>query len=455
MKIKSFLVYTFGIQVGAVIFLWLLLVGWLQFFYLPDLVDDDEFNQQQQIVTQGIARTLGTVSDTPEYFDKLAVILQKMYTDAMENGIDTSYKPYMVVRDPKGHVLYRNSEKISDPSLKSVEQLTNQYKDWHFTSAWDDDHSLEVVIAESYLERRKLIGNPAEETAIPLAFILGIMLIAILITAYFSIRPIKQVAKVISSRQPGNLTAIAMKDVHKETRPIISAINQLMARVDAANLREKRFMADAAHELRTPIAAVTAQLHLLMNIDNPKEKAEIINDMKETLTRAASLSHQLIDLARLEAEDFSIRKEQVDLPMLISNLISSHIPYALNKHIDVELSSPESFYVDTDKLALSNVFTNLLENAIKYSPEKAKIKVTLKDITPFGATITIQDNGRGIPKESHEHLFSRFYRVPGTLETGSGLGLSIAYNLASKIGATLKVTEGLENKGIGFIIDLP
>ncbi|MCZ0274354.1 two-component sensor histidine kinase, partial [Escherichia coli] len=95
------------------------------------------------------------------------------------------------------------------------------------------------------------------------------------ITAYFSIRPIKQVAKVISSRQPGNLTAIEMKDVHKETRPIISAINQLMARVDAANLREKRFMADAAHELRTPIAAVTAQLHLLMNIDNPKEKAEI------------------------------------------------------------------------------------------------------------------------------------------------------------------------------------
>ncbi|WP_265524234.1 hypothetical protein [Providencia rustigianii] len=192
MKIKSFLVYTFGIQIGSVILLWLLLIGWLQFFYLPDIVDDDDFNQQQQIVTQGIAQTLGTVSDNQEYFDTLAATLQKMYTDAMENGLDTSYKPFMVVRDKQGHVLYRNSEKIADPSLKSVKDLTNLYKDWHFTSAWDDKHKLEVVIAESYLERRKLIGNPAEGTAIPLAFILGIMLIAILITAYFSIRPIKK-----------------------------------------------------------------------------------------------------------------------------------------------------------------------------------------------------------------------------------------------------------------------
>ncbi|MEY0240987.1 sensor histidine kinase [Providencia rettgeri] len=228
-----------------------------------------------------------------------------------------------------------------------------------------------------------------------------------------------------------------------------------MSRVDAANQREKRFMADAAHELRTPIAAVIAQLHLLMQIDNPKEKGEIINDMQETLNRAASLSHQLIDLARLETEDFLLNKEQVDLPALISHLISSHIPYAINKDIDVELQSPKSFYILTDKLALSNIFTNLLENAIKYCPEKGKIKVILKDLTPFGGTISVQDNGRGIPEDSRQLIFSRFYRVPGTMETGSGLGLSIAQNLAHKIGAVIRVTDGLDNQGIGFIIDLP
>ncbi|MEX6628298.1 HAMP domain-containing sensor histidine kinase [Providencia rettgeri] len=453
MKVKSFFIYTFGLQISSVIFLWLLLVGWLQFFYWPSI--HDELNAQQNIVTQGFAKTLDVVADKPEYFNKIADNLQELYSSAMESGDNISYRPFMVVRDKQGNVYYRNSDKLHVPSLKSVSELAALHKDWHFTSAWNDQKTFEVVIAESYSVRKSLLGNPAEGTAIPLAFILGIMLLAILITAYFSLRPLRQSAKLISSRQPGNLTPIETKEQYKEIRPIIAAINNLMSRVDAANQREKRFMADAAHELRTPIAAVIAQLHLLMQIDNPKEKGEIINDMQETLNRAASLSHQLIDLARLETEDFLLNKEQVDLPALISHLISSHIPYAINKDIDVELQSPKSFYILTDKLALSNIFTNLLENAIKYCPEKGKIKVILKDLTPFGGTISVQDNGRGIPEDSRQLIFSRFYRVPGTMETGSGLGLSIAQNLAHKIGAVIRVTDGLDNQGIGFIIDLP
>lgn len=453
MKVKSFFIYTFGLQISSVIFLWLLLVGWLQFFYWPSI--HDELNAQQNIVTQGFAKTLDVVADKPEYFNKIADNLQELYSSAMESGDNISYRPFMVVRDKQGNVYYRNSDKLHVPSLKSVSELAALHKDWHFTSAWNDQKTFEVVIAESYSDRKSLLGNPAEGTAIPLAFILGIMLLAILITAHFSLRPLRQSAKLISSRQPGNLTPIETKEQYKEIRPIIAAINNLMSRVDAANQREKRFMADAAHELRTPIAAVIAQLHLLMQIDNPKEKGEIINDMQETLNRAASLSHQLIDLARLETEDFLLNKEQVDLPALISHLISSHIPYAINKDIDVELQSPKSFYILTDKLALSNIFTNLLENAIKYCPEKGKIKVILKDLTPFGGTISVQDNGRGIPEDSRQLIFSRFYRVPGTMETGSGLGLSIAQNLAHKIGAVIRVTDGLDNQGIGFIIDLP
>lgn len=453
MKVKSFFIYTFGLQISSVIFLWLLLVGWLQFFYWPSI--HDELNAQQNIVTQGFAKTLDVVADKPEYFNKIADNLQELYSSAMESGDNISYRPFMVVRDKQGNVYYRNSDKLHVPSLKSVSELAALHKDWHFTSAWNDQKTFEVVIAESYSDRKSLLGNPAEGTAIPLAFILGIMLLAILITAYFSLRPLRQSAKLISSRQPGNLPPIETKEQYKEIRPIIAAINNLMSRVDAANQREKRFMADAAHELRTPIAAVIAQLHLLMQIDNPKEKGEIINDMQETLNRAASLSHQLIDLARLETEDFLLNKEQVDLPALISHLISSHIPYAINKDIDVELQSPKSFYILTDKLALSNIFTNLLENAIKYCPEKGKIKVILKDLTPFGGTISVQDNGRGIPEDSRQLIFSRFYRVPGTMETGSGLGLSIAQNLAHKIGAVIRVTDGLDNQGIGFIIDLP
>ncbi|MEQ4671399.1 ATP-binding protein [Providencia manganoxydans] len=453
MKVKSFFIYTFFLQISSVVLLWALFVGWLQFFYLPDI--DDDFNRQQKIVTQGFADTLGAVSNNPEYFDQIATSLQKMYTDAMENGLEVSYKPFVVVRNSKSDVLYRNSDEINISAETTFEHLKKQYPEWHFTVAWNNTHTIQVILGESYFDRKSIIGSPAEGTAIPLLFILGLMLIAIIVTAYFSLRPLRQAATIISSRQPGNLTPIAVKEQYKEIRPIITAINNLMSRVDSANQREKRFMADAAHELRTPIAAVIAQLHLLMQIQNIKEKEEIIKDMQATLNHAASLSHQLIDLARLEAEDFPLNKELIDLPALISHITSLHVPHAINQNIDIELQSPNSVLITTDKLALSTIFTNLLENAIKYSDKKGKIKITIKDLTPFGATITVQDNGRGIPDESRQLIFSRFYRVPGTTEIGSGLGLSIVQNLATKINAVIRVTDGLEKKGVGFIIDLP
>ncbi|WP_272667294.1 MULTISPECIES: ATP-binding protein [unclassified Providencia] len=453
MKVKSFFIYTFFLQISSVILLWVLLVGWLQFFYLPDI--DDDFNLQQQIVTEGFASTLGTVANNPEYFERIMTSLQKMYTDAMENGLEVSYRPFVAVRNQHGDVLYRNSDQIKITDNILFNDLKKQYPNWHFTFAWNDEHSIEVILGESYFDRKSIIGSPAEGTAISLLFILGIMLIAIIITAYFSLRPLRQAATIIASRKPGNLTPISVKEQYKEIRPIITAINNLMSRVDAANQREKRFMADAAHELRTPIAAVIAQLHLLMQIQNVKEKEEIVNDMQAALNRAASLSHQLIDLARLEAEDFSVNKEQINLPVLISHITSLHVPHAINQDIDIELQSADNVFITTDKLALTTIFTNLLENAIKYSDKKGKIKITIKDLSPFGATITVQDNGRGIPEESRQLIFSRFYRVPGTTETGSGLGLSIVHNLATKIDAAIRVTDGLDKKGVGFIIDLP
>ncbi|EMN4128376.1 two-component sensor histidine kinase [Providencia stuartii] len=453
MKVKSFFIYTFFLQISSVILLWVLLVGWLQFFYLPDI--DDDFNLQQQIVTEGFASTLGTVANNPEYFERIMTSLQKMYTDAMENGLEVSYRPFVAVRNQHGDVLYRNSDQIKITDNILFNDLKKQYPNWHFTFAWNDEHSIEVILGESYFDRKSIIGSPAEGTAIPLLFILGIMLIAIIITAYFSLRPLRQAATIIASRKPGNLTPISVKEQYKEIRPIITAINNLMSRVDAANQREKRFMADAAHELRTPIAAVIAQLHLLMQIQNVKEKEKIVNDMQAALNRASSLSHQLIDLARLEAEDFSVNKEQINLPVLISHITSLHVPHAINQDIDIELQSADNVFITTDKLALTTIFTNLLENAIKYSDKKGKIKITIKDLSPFGATITVQDNGRGIPEESRQLIFSRFYRVPGTSETGSGLGLSIVHNLATKIDAAIRVTDGLDKKGVGFIIDLP
>ena len=120
-----------------------------------------------------------------------------------------------------------------------------------------------MIVGESFADRSTLFGNPAESTAVPLLGILAAIIITLLFTAYFSLRPLRQIARTISDRQPGNLSPINVSEQYQEIRPVVVEVNKLMARIDAANQREKRFMADAAHELRTPIAAVLAQLHLL------------------------------------------------------------------------------------------------------------------------------------------------------------------------------------------------
>lgn len=228
-----------------------------------------------------------------------------------------------------------------------------------------------------------------------------------------------------------------------------------MARIDAANIREKQFMADAAHELRTPIAAVIAQLHLLSLVDDQHEREEIIDDMKQSLDRAAALSHQVIDLARLECDDFPLKIETLDIYNIIGNAIAQRVPYAISKNIELSLNEGHPLPLKTDKQALLSIFNNLLDNAIKYCPKGSQVEVTIENRYAEGVNIFVRDDGPGVAKEHINALFSRFYRVPGSNETGSGLGLSIAQNLANKIQASLIVTEGLNNRGIGFIIMLP
>lgn len=312
-----------------------------------------------------------------------------------------------------------------------------------------------MIVGESFDNRTTIFGNPAESTAIPLLVILAAIIVTLLITAYFSLRPLRQIARTISDRKPGNLSPINVRAQYQEIRPVVLEINKLMTRIDAANQREKRFMADAAHELRTPIAAVLAQLHLLTQVADKTERQEIIGDMQLGLDRAASLSRQLIDLAKLESEDFPLKIEAVDIYAEISKCIAQHVPYAMEKNVELSLEGSENVVIDTDRHSLITIFTNLLENAIKYAPPGGRIEANIRSLSPLGCYITLRDNGPGVSREYQKRLFERFYRVPGVQQTGSGLGLAIAKNLADKIGAQLRITEGLDERGIGFVIDLP
>ncbi|MEQ4922994.1 ATP-binding protein [Proteus hauseri] len=457
MKIRSFFIYTIALQIISIIILWGVWLAWIQFDYLADF--EKIYNKQQEIIAQGFADTLEIVADQPKVVKEIAHNLQGMYIDAMLNGEedDLPYLPWVIALDKNDDIIYTNRPELPIPKVLSLasERISIAGEKWILSYSWGEKHKIKVFIGESVEDRGHVIGNPIEGTFVPFLFILASVILAILITAYFSLRPLRQAAELISNRKPRNLTPINVGQQFKEIRPVFKGLNQLMARIDAANIREKQFMADAAHELRTPIAAVIAQLHLLSLVENIAEREEIIDDMKQSLDRAAALSHQLIDLARLECDDFPIKIETIDIYNAIGNAIAQRVPYALTKDIELSLNEGNPLEIKTDKQALLSIFNNLIDNAIKYCPKGSQVEITIENRWQHGVSVILRDNGPGVAKEHIESLFSRFYRVPGTQETGSGLGLSIAQNLAKKIQASLTITQGLNNKGIGFIISLP
>ena len=305
----------------------------MKYWYYPDM--EKYFDNQQRIVAVGIANILDeTGTDNIDYRGIIKTI-EGMYIDSINNGMQDQidYRPLFVVYDRDNRVLY-SSQTQGEPLRLPPSVLSGSVKyagaNWHLAGSWSEKQ-YRVIVGESFADRSTLFGNPAESTAVPLLGILAAIIITLLFTAYFSLRPLRQIARTISDRQPGNLSPINVSEQYQEIRPVVVEVNKLMARIDAANQREKRFMADAAHELRTPIAAVLAQLHLLTQVSEQQERREIIGDMQQGLDRAASLSRQLINLAKLEAEDFPLKIEAVDIYADIGKCIAQHVPYALER----------------------------------------------------------------------------------------------------------------------------
>lgn len=279
--------------------------------------------------------------------------------------------------------------------------------------------------------------------------------ITILISAYYTLKPLRHTAKNIASRSLREVNMLDLRHYYIEIRPIINEINLLMSKLHLASLREKRFLADAAHELRTPVAAIQTQLYLLIHLNDPDEKNGVVQDMHTTISRISSLSNQLINISRVESEEGKLNKEIVCVNNSINQCINYYMKYALEKNILIRFETESDVIIYNDKQLLSTVLSNLLDNAIKYTDIKGNINIRLMFSSVHDCKISIHDDGAGIPSQYIPMIFNRFYRVPGTTQSGSGLGLAIAKNLTQKMGGMIEVGDGLNGRGVGFIITLP
>jgi two-component system OmpR family sensor kinase len=252
-----------------------------------------------------------------------------------------------------------------------------------------------------------------------------------------STRPLARAREQVARRAADELSPLVAPGLPDEVRPLVDEINLLFGRLAEAFAAQQSFVADAAHELRSPLAALRLQVQSMQRATDTDARAVAARRLLAGIDRSARLVDQMLVLAREDAAAGPTTIAPVDLRETIALAINDVLPLAQERRIDLGISEAETLSVNGDLEALRILFRNLLENGIKYAPQDGTVDVAIR--SAHGAPVVeVADSGPGIPMGDRDHAFDRFYRVAGSAATpGSGLGLAIAQSIARRHHATL------------------
>ncbi len=308
-----------------------------------------------------------------------------------------------------------------------------------------------VTVAET-LEKR---GEAMDRLLLGFGSAMGLLLIAAAVAARFGIpsglAPLERLEESLARRSGTDLSPIEPESVPQEIREVVRALNALLERLRLANARQREFLQDAAHQLRTPLAGLQMQLELLAA--KPVD-ASALARLRQSVGRVTRLANQLLALARAEAGERLIADaREVALTPLIDDMVEDWLRLADDKRIDLGIHRDPLALVG-DPTLLQELVANLMDNALKYTPEGGNVTLhchTADDVV----AIDVSDSGPGIPAEVREQVFERFYRHSGTQADGSGLGLSIAREIVHCHRGTIAIEAGADGCGTCVRVRLP
>jgi two-component system, OmpR family, sensor histidine kinase QseC len=317
---------------------------------------------------------------------------------------------------------------------------------WRVLTRWDMRHEFMIQVAEPKVARESLARHITLKMLLPTFIALPILALLIWLGVGAGLQPLQQLRQEVKQRTANRLEPVAMTGVPEEVAPLTQALNDLFARLQQAFEGERRFTADAAHELRTPLSALKIQAQVALRSVDDAERHVALENVLHGVDRAARLVEQLLTLARVDPETAATDYKQVDLHSLAAAVISDLEPLAHAKQIELTLEDGPSFSVLGDDAQLSLLLRNLLDNAIRYTPAGGRVAVTVRNTN--GIALEVRDTGPGIPKSELEHVLERFYRISGSGEEGSGLGLSIVRRIAELHGARLELSDNETCSGL-------
>ena len=331
-----------------------------------------------------------------------------------------------------------------------------QFRDeaWRVFSRWDDDHTYLIQVGELQAVRDELAHGIAKTLLLPA--LLGIPLAGVLVWFAVShgLKPLAILASELERRSPEAIHPITVPAIPKEILPLINALNHLFELVGRTLDFERRFTADAAHELRSPLAALKTHVQVALNAQTDAGRDQALRQAVTGVDRATRLIEQLLTLARVDPVTSVGAKSKFDLRGIVKECLARLAPMGMEKNIDVALAQGTACWVSGDEYMLEVLARNLIDNAIRYTPAGGTVEVSVSEKTGQ-VFLDVTDNGSGIPPEERSKVFGRFYRILGTGKSGSGLGLAIVERIARAHGATISLTDGENKRGLHVKVAFP
>jgi two-component system OmpR family sensor kinase len=251
--------------------------------------------------------------------------------------------------------------------------------------------------------------------------------------------PLMTLAQTLERRAPTSLEPIELLQTPVEVRPLVNALNDLLARLGAAVDTQRRFAADAAHELRSPLAALTLQVQLAQRAESTEDRAIAFAQLEQGIRRATRLVGQLLTMARLDPEAASTPTADVDLAAIARGVVDERRAQANDAKIALTLETEEARLAGQED-ALAILIANLVDNALRHTPAGGSVRVAVRR-ADSAVSVEVSDTGPGIPGDERSRVFDRFYRGRGAQKGGSGLGLAIVRQVAEMHSGTVELDE--------------
>ena len=413
-------------------------------------------------VLQAITAYRGALQQADAMFDDhLQQVARSMRAGAplgsplAESADEADFDLYVQIWGQDGTQIFRSNRSALPPravlGFSDVEANGSRYRVYSLQTPLQT-----VQIAQDLSARGARAQTLAAKALLPFALLTPLLMLAVWWIINRSLAPIERARRQLALCTADDFSPLAGNDLPDEVRPLVDELNLLFGRVRTAFDTQKNFVADAAHELRSPLTALKLQAQALRRPDDePEARQAGVARLNQGIDRAIRLVEQLLTLAREEAAAGALRAEPVDLLETAKLAVADLLPQAQLKRIDLGLAHQNAAQVLGQSDGLRILLRNLLDNAIKYTPESGQVDVSL-EVADGQAVLTVEDSGHGIAEEARPRVFDRFFRAGDALaETGSGLGLAIVKTIADRHGATLHLGSSARLGGLLVELRLP